>query len=322
MNLPAIMVSTLIGLLSTFAPARADDAYPSRPVTLIVPNSAGGGMDIVGRMLVQKLASALGQAVVVDNRPGGAENIGNNAAAKAPPDGYTLLLASNSITINPSLFKSLPYDASRDLQPIGRVTALALLIAASPSAPYKTLPELIAYAKAHPKELSYGSPGVGTPHHLGMELFKSTAGIDIQHIPYKGTAPSLTDILGGNIPLIMTTVAPSEAHLRSGKLRPLATLSRTRLSQFPDVPAVNETLPGFDVDIWHGVFVPAATPLPIVAKLTSILEGVVRDPELVAQFGRVGVLTSWAPPAELRETVTRERAKWATAIKNAGIQPD
>ncbi len=317
-----MLALAMAGLLGAFAPAQAQDAYPSRAVSLIVPNSAGGGMDTVGRMLAQKLGPALGQSVVIDNRPGGAENIGNNAAAKAPPDGYTLLLASNAITINPSLFKTLSYDASRDLQPIGKVTALALLIAASPSAPYKTLAELIAYAKAHPKELSYGSPGVGTPHHLGMELFKSAAGLDIQHIPYKGTAPSLTDILGGNIPMIMTTVAPSEAYLRSGQLRPLATMSRTRLSQFPDVPAVSETLPGFGVDIWHGVFVPAATPPAVAAKLTTVLEGVMRDPEFVAQLDRIGVLTSWAPPAELRETVIRERAQWATAIKNAGIAPE
>lgn len=316
------LVLAVAGLIGAYAPAQAQDTYPSRTVSLIVPNSAGGGMDTVGRILAQRLAPALGQSVIVDNRPGGAENVGNNAAAKAAPDGYTLLLASNAITINPSLFKSLPYDAVRDLQPIGKITALALLIAVNPSAPYKTLTELIAYAKAHPNELSYGSPGVGTPHHLAMELFKNAAGLDIQHIPYKGTAPSLTDILGGNIPMIMTTVAPSEAYLRSGQLRPVATMSRTRLAQFPDVPAVSETLPGFGVDIWHGVFVPAATPPAIAAKLTSVLEGVMRDPEMVAQLDRIGVLTAWAPPPDVRETVIKERAQWATAIKNAGIQPE
>jgi tripartite-type tricarboxylate transporter receptor subunit TctC len=213
MKIKQMVASVGILVLAALCVARADDTFPSRQISLIVPNAPGGGMDTVARLLGKKLSEALSQPIIVENRPGGAENIGINAGAKAAPDGYTLLLSSNSITINPSLFKHLNYDASKDLLPIGKVTSLPMLIVCSPSAPYKTLFEFIAYAKGNPGKLSYGSPGTGTPHHLAMELLKSAAGIDILHVPYKGTAPGLTDLLGDTIPLLVTTVAPVAAYL-------------------------------------------------------------------------------------------------------------
>lgn len=321
MKIKQMMASVGILVLAALCVARAEDTFPSRQISLIVPNAPGGGMDTVARLLAKKLSEALSKPIIVENRPGGAENIGINAGAKAAPDGYTLLLSSNSITINPSLFKHLNYDASKDLLPIGKVTSLPMLIVCSPSAPYKTLLEFIAYAKGNPGKLSYGSPGTGTPHHLAMELLKSAAGIDVLHVPYKGTAPGLTDLLGDTIPLLVTTIAPAAAYLQSGRLRILATLSPTRLDQFPDVPAVGETIPGFGVDVWHGVFAPTGTPPAIAAKLTKVLEGVVKDPDLSAQLTRIGVVPAWAPPSELHKTIEVEQAQWAVAIKKAGIEP-
>jgi tripartite-type tricarboxylate transporter receptor subunit TctC len=320
MQVGKITALAMVGLLSTFASAYAEDAYPSRPVSLVVPNAPGGGMDIVARILGKKLSAALGQSIVVENRPGAAENIGIRSVAQAAPDGYTLLLSSNTITINPSLFSHLDYDANKDLQPIGKVASLPLLIVCGSSAPYKTLSELIAYAKANPNKLSYGSPGVGTPHNLAMELLKSNADINIQHIPYRGAAPALNDLLGGTIPLMPTTIPSVKAYLQSGKLRAVATMHPTRLSEFPDVPAVSETIPGYGVDIWLAVFAPAATAQQIVGNLTSALEGVVRDSELATQFNRLGVLASWTAPAELRTEIGKEQAQWAAIIKKAGIQ--
>ncbi len=314
------VVSLLIALAALASPASAEDAYPSRPVSMVVPIAPGGGLDAVARFVGRTFQAALGQPVVIENRAGGSQNIGIRLAAKAAPDGYTLLYSSNTITINPALFTNLGYDVNSDLVPIGKAASLPLLIVGRAASPYKTLGELIAYAKANPNKLSYASPGTGTPHHLGMELLKSAAGIDIQHVPYKGAAPGLTDLLGGTVPLLVTTAAPVGAQLETGELRAFATLDATRLGDYPNVPAVSETLPGFEVGVWHGVFAPAATPQGIVAKLTRVLEGVVKDRALAAQLNKIGVLASWAPPAELRVTIKNEQAAWATAIKKAGIQ--
>jgi len=308
-----------LSLLAMGAPVGAND-YPTRPVTLVVPNAAGGGMDTVARILARRLSVELGQSVVVENRAGGSENVGIGSVTKAAPDGYTLLLASNSITINSALFKSLPYDVNKDLQPLGRVASLPLLVVVGIAMPYKSLGEMIAYAKANPNKLSYGSPGPGTPHHLAMELIKSSARIDIQHIPYKGTAPGMTDLLAGNIPVLMSTIATAEPHMKASKIRALATLEPVRVKQFPDLPAVSELLPAVGVGIWHGVFAPSGTPQAVSAKISAALETVLKDPELEAQLAKVGVIASWAPPAVVSAAIKSEQASWATAIKNAGIE--
>ncbi len=317
MKATAIIASFLVTLAG---PAAADESFPSRPLSLVVPIAPGGGLDAVARFVARKFSAALGQPIVVENRAGGSQNIGIRTVAKATGDGYTLLYSSNTITINPALFTNLGYDVNSDLAPIGKVASLPLFIVGRASAPYKTLPELIAFAKAHPEKLSYGSPGTGTPHHLGMELLKSAANVEITHVPYKGSAPGLIDLIGGNVPLLVTTAAPVRAQLASGELTAYATLDATRISEFPRVQAVSETLKDFEVGVWHGVFAPAGTPPAIAAKLTRVLEGVVKDRELAAQFGKIGVLASWAAPAELRATIKNEQAAWATAIKKAGIQ--
>jgi tripartite-type tricarboxylate transporter receptor subunit TctC len=313
-----LLVPALAAALAS--PAAADDAFPARPISLVVPIAAGGGLDAVARLTARKFSAALGQPIVIENRAGGSQNIGIRSVAKAAGDGYTLLYASNTITINPALFTNLGYDVNADLVPIGKVASLPLLIVGRAAAPYKTLPELIAFAKTNPDKLSYGSPGSGTPHHLGMELLKSAAGVDITHVPYKGSAPGLTDLLGGNLPLLVTTAAPVRAQLASGELRAYATLDATRLAEYPQVQAVSETLKDFEVGVWHGVFAPASTPPAIATKLTRVLEAVVKDQELASQLDKIGVLTAWAPPADLRTTIKSEQAAWATAIKKAGIQ--
>lgn len=320
MRINAVLASLLVGFLGSLGAASAEDAYPSHPIQLVVPNAPGGGMDIVARVLAPKFAAALKQPVVVENRPGAAENIGIRSVAKAAPDGYTLLFSANTITINPSLFAHLDYDVEKELQPVGRVASLPLIIISDPSAPFGTLPELIAYAKQNPGKLSYGSPGVGTPHNLAMELLKSDADIDIQHIAYRGAAPAMNDLLGGTIPLMATTIPPAKPHLLSGKLRALATMHSSRLNELPDVPTVSETLPGYSVDIWHAVMAPMGIPQSVQEKLTGALESVIKDPEFAKQLEPLGVIASWMPPAELRDLIRNEQMQWAATIKKAGIE--
>jgi tripartite-type tricarboxylate transporter receptor subunit TctC len=314
----ATAILAIAAIFICHVPAPAQD-YPSRSIHLTVPVAAGGGMDTLARLIAAKYGGALGVPIVVDNRPGGAENIGISQIARAEPDGYSLLLSSNSITINPSLYKDLAYDANKDLTPIGKVTVMPIVVATLAPAPNKTLSDLIAYAKANPRKLSYGTPGVGTPHHLGMELLKSEAGIELLHVPYRGTAPGLTDLLAGNIGLLISTITPIQSYLDSGQLHAIATFSPKRLAQYPAIPTASETFPGFNVEIWHGVFAPSMTPAIIRDKLTEKLSAVMKDEELIKQLNGVGILTSWEAPEELRAEIPKEQAQWASAIKQAGI---
>lgn len=302
--------------------AHADANFPSRPLTLVVTQAAGGGMDGAARMLGKKLSGVLGQPLVIENKPGAGENIGINTVAKAAPDGYTLLFCSNSITINPTLYKSLPYDAKKELKPVGKIASVPLLMVAAASEPYRDFAGLIAHAKANPGKLSYGSPGTGLAHHLAMELVKSAAGINIQHIPYKGAAPGLNDLLAGTIPILMASVPPVEPHIKAGKLRALAVTSKARLPQFADVPTIGEALPGIDVDAWMAIFVPADTPETIRDKLADALKATVNDQEVVAQLARMSMIASWLPPGDMTSAMAREEQRWAAAIKEAGIKPD
>ena len=321
MNIHSITLAILTSLaLST--PLQAQQAYPSKPVRLVVPVPPGGGMDGIARVAAKNMAASLGQAVVVENRPGGGENIGINFVAKSAPDGYTLLFSSNTIAMNPFLYKSLPYDAMKEFVSVGRVTTMPLLIVSHPSVPVRNIPELISYAKANPDKLSYGTPGSGTPHHLAMELFKSAAGVRIAHVAYKGTAPGLTDILGGHIPLLAATPAPIQQQVQKGQLRALGSMDRNRLPEFKNVAAISETLPGFEVGIWHGVFAPTGTPAAIVRRLSGILQSMVAQPQFKDQMSAMGVVPRWVPASEVTSLMKTERDKWADAIKKAGIQPE
>jgi len=319
------MLTTLSLLCAiTCAPfaAHGEANFPSRPLTLVVTQAAGGGMDGAARMLGKNLSAILGQPVVIENRGGAGENIGINAVAKAAPDGYTLLFCSNSITINPTLYKSLPYDAKKELRPIGKIASVPLLMVAAASEPYRDLTQLITHAKANPGKLSYGSPGTGLAHHLAMELVKSTAGINIQHVPYKGAAPGLNDLLAGTIPILVASVPPVEPHIRSGKLRALAISGKARLPQLSEVPTLSEALPGIEVEAWMAIFTPADTPEAVRAKLAEALKTALNDQEVVTQLSRMGMIASWLSPSDMMAAMAREEVHWAAAIKEAGIKPE
>jgi tripartite-type tricarboxylate transporter receptor subunit TctC len=315
----AILVSMAIGLMgATAAYAQAD--FPSRPVTLVVTQAAGGGMDTTARLIARKMSEVLGQSVVVENRPGGAESVAINSVAKSNPDGYTILICSNSITINPSLYKNLPYDAKKDLNPIGRVGSSPLVILTQVSEPYRTLADMAAYAKANPTKLSYGSPGTGTAHHMSMELIKSTTGASIQHIPYRGAAPGLNDLLAGVIPLYVSTVGAAEPHIKAGKVRGLVTIASARAAQLPDVPTLSEALPGVEIESWMGMFAPAGIPKAVETKLSNALKTVLEDREVAVQMERMGTVARFLPPDALKATMEKDEARWAAIIKEAGIK--
>lgn len=322
MNMKMLTTLSVCAMMSAPLAAHGEASFPSRSLTLVVTQAAGGGMDGAARMLGKKLSATLGQPVVIENRVGAAENIGINAVAKAAPDGYTLLFCSNSITINPTLYKSLPYDAKKELRPIGKIASVPLLMVAAASEPYGDLAQLIKYAKANPGKLSYGSPGTGLAHHLAMELVKSTAGVNIQHVPYKGAAPGLNDLLAGTIPILVASMPPVEPHIKAGKLRALAITGKARLPQFSEVPTVSEALPGIEVEAWMAIFAPAATPQAIQTKLADALKAALSDQEVVAQLSRMGMIASWLSPSDMAASMAREEVHWATAIKEAGINPE
>ncbi|QQX89547.1 tripartite tricarboxylate transporter substrate binding protein (plasmid) [Cupriavidus necator] len=302
--------------------AGAQDQFPSRPIKLVVPNVPGGGSDVIARAVAQRLAPLLGQAVVVENRSGGAENIGIDFVAKSAGDGYTLLYASNSLTIKPSLYKGLPYNVENDLQPLGNVITDRMYIVAGMNAPFKTLAELQKYAKEHPGKLAYGTPGTGTPHHLAMELYKSTAGLDIVHVPYRGTGPGVTDLIGGSIPLLISTSSPVVGYVKTGKVRPIAIFDDKRSSSYRDVPAISETSPGVKVVIWQGFFVPKGVPTADSAKLTEALKAVANDAGFIKQMNELNITATWTPPDTVRSMVKAEIAQWARVVKEAGIQAE
>jgi tripartite-type tricarboxylate transporter receptor subunit TctC len=315
-------VSVAIAITMGVASAHAQNEFPTRNVTLVVTQAAGGGMDGTARLLARKMSDVLGQTVIVENKPGGAENVAIGYVSKANPDGYTLLLCSNSITINPSLYKNLQYDAKKDLRPIGRVGSSPLVIVTQASEPYGNVAEMAAYAKANPTKLSYGSPGTGTSHHMSMELIKSKTGAPVQHIPYRGAAPGMNDLLAGVIPIYVSSASAAEPHMKAGKVRGLLVISKARLAQFDQIPTLSEALPGTEIESWMGMFAPAGIPKPVEDKLASALKTVLADPEVAAQMERGGTVPRWLPPDDLAATIVRDEERWATVIRDAGIKTD
>jgi len=312
------IVFTLMGMAS----AQTQTEFPTRTVTLVVTQAPGGGMDTTARLLARKMTDALGQSVIVENRPGGAENVAIGYVSKANPDGYTILLCSNSVTINPGLYKNLLYDAKKDLRPIGRVGTSPLVIVTQASEPYGTVAEMAAYAKANPTKLSYGSPGTGTTHHMSMELIKSKTGAPIQHIPYRGAAPGMNDLLAGVIPIYVSSTSAAEPHMASGKVRGIVTISKTRLAQFNQIPTLSEALPGVEIESWMGMFAPAGIPKPVEEKLANALKTVLNDPDVAALMERGGTIPRWLSPDELAATMIRDEERWAGVIRDAGIKAE
>jgi tripartite-type tricarboxylate transporter receptor subunit TctC len=298
-------------------------AYPNRPIKIVVPYAAGGAVDIVARIVGQVLAEQLKQPVIVDNRPGASANIGMEAVAKAPPDGYTLLMASNGLTTNMSLFPDLAFDGRRDFAPIARIGYAPLVIVVPASSPAKSLKDLIAMAKAKPGELAYGTAGNGSSGHLAGESLKSLAGIDVLHVPYKGGAPAVTDLLGERLSFMPINPLEVISFIQAGRLRVLAVGSDKRVPLLPDAPTVAEAgVPGFEATVWWGLVAPARTPMEIVMKLNLETNKALHDPTIIKKLADLGVATTPGSPDEFAQFIAKQTELWSTVIKKAGIRPD
>jgi tripartite-type tricarboxylate transporter receptor subunit TctC len=300
----------------------AADSYPSRPLRWIVPFPAGGSTDLIARLLGEWLAARLGQPVIIENKPGAGTNIGVQAAVNAAPDGYTLLFAVATNAINPSLYKSLPFDFQRDIAPVAGLAELPLVMDVTPSLPVKTVPEFIAYAKANPGKINFASFGARTISHLAIELFKTSASVDVVHVPYQGGAPMLTDLLSGRVQAGIDALPNSLPHIKSGGVRAVALLSAKRTPALPDVPTVGETIAGFEVTPWSALGVPSGTPNAIVERLNREINAGLADPGILAHMAEVGAVPLLYSPAEMRALIARDAAKWANVVQRAGIQPE
>jgi tripartite-type tricarboxylate transporter receptor subunit TctC len=303
--------------------AFAQAGYPSKPVRMVVPSSAGGGTDIVARIVAPELSKRLGQQVVIDNRPGAGTMIGIEVAAKSPPDGYTLLMGLSTLAINSALYKKVPYDPVRDFAPITQAVSSASIIVVHPSVPVKTVKELIAFARARQGQLNYASAGTGTYPHMTMELFLSMAKLKMVHIPYKGTAPAMIDMLAGQVATMAATVLTGMPHIRSGRLRPLGITSSARSSVASEIPTIAEAgLPGYESVQWYGVLAPARTPKDMITRLHGEITRVLQQPEIKQRLAADGADTVGSSPDEFTRYIQSELTKWAKVAREAGIQPE
>lgn len=317
---------TLLGgasLLVLAAPLQAQ-AYPSRPIRYVVPFAAGAGvLDIMARIVSQHLGASLGQQVVVDNRPGAGGNVGAEIVAKAAPDGYTMMMGNTALVVSPYLFAKLPFDPLTDFMPVTQVNSAPLLLVVHPSVPVKSVAELVAYAKARPGQLNYGSGGIGTTPFLATELFKSLAGIDVVHVPYKGGAPALADLVGGQLSFMIENVPGTLPFVKDGKLRALAITSRQRLALVPEVPTMIEAgVANYEMIGWNGIFLPKGTPVEIITRLNADLVKVLRTAEMKEQLGKLGAEPVGGTPAEFGAFVKAESVRWGKIIKDLGIKPE
>jgi tripartite-type tricarboxylate transporter receptor subunit TctC len=322
-----ILAGTLAGVLpwaAHAAPAADAATYPSRPIRLVLPFPPGGGTDSLARIMAPKLGELLGQPIVVDNRAGASGNIATDMVAKAEPDGYTVLMGFNTaLTMNPSLYKRLPFDVQRDFKPITLLASAQYVLVVHPSLPVHSVAELVALAKARPGQLNYSSSGPGSPLHLAAELFKARTGVDIAHIPYKGGGPATIGLLGGQAQLMFGSVSAVMPHVRDGKLRALAVTGLQRSPVAPDLPTLAESgLPGFDVTSWYGLLVPRNTPDAIVAKLAAAAQKVVQTPEVRETMAKQGLELTIDTPQQFAELIKTETATWAELIHRMNIQPD
>lgn len=319
-----LLYSVPLAVLAPPSSVAVAQAWPSRPIRFVVPFAAGAGvLDIMARLVGQHLGTSLGQQVVVDNRPGAGGNVGAEIAAKAAPDGYTILMGNTALVVSPYLYARLPFDPLGDLVPVTQVNSAPLLLVVHPSLPVKSVAELVAYAKAQPGKLNYGSGGVGTTPFLATELFKSLAGIDVVHVPYKGGAPALADLVAGQLSFMIENVPGTLPFVKDGKLRALAITSRQRLALVPDVPTMIEGgVPGYEMIGWNGIFVPKGTPAEVVTRLGADLARILRTAEVKEQMARLGAVPVGSTPAEFAAFVQAESQRWGKIIKDLGIKPE
>ena len=314
-----LVLALLTGAASTMAPAQP--TWPTRPIKLVVPYPAGGNADATARLLATQLGERLGQQVVVDNRPGGGGVIGATAVAKAAPDGYTLLLDATSFTVNPSLVPKLPYDAAKDFAPISQITRVPMLLVVPANSPLRSMADLVRTARAAPGKLSYASAGNGGAQHLAGELYKQGAKLSMTHIPYRGGAPALTDLAGGQVDLMFSATSASGPFVESGKLRALAITSASRVPDWAQVPTVAVSgVPGFEVYEWNGLFAPAGTPPAVLQRLETETRTALATPESRQRLTELGVQPVGSSSAEFRDFVQRETTRWAGVIRSAGIR--
>jgi tripartite-type tricarboxylate transporter receptor subunit TctC len=315
-------VVALLALAAISAQSVLAQSYPNRAIKLVVPSSPGGGTDIVGRIVAQKLSEQLGQQVVVENRAGAGTIIGNEAVAKSAPDGYTLLMGLSTLAINPSMYAKLPYDALRDFAPISQAVTVPNILTLHPSVPAKTVKDLIALAKAKPGSITFGSAGLGTNPHLSGELFKSLAKIDMVHVPFKGSGQSVISLLAGEIAANFPSVPTAIPYIKAGRLRGLGVTTAKRTQALPDVPSIAEAgLPGYEATQWFGVLAPAGTPRAIIDRLHQELSRAVRSPDVKERLTSEGAEIVGGTPEEFAAYIKSETDKWTKVIKSAGIKP-
>jgi tripartite-type tricarboxylate transporter receptor subunit TctC len=295
--------------------------YPAKPIRIIIGQAPGGATDIIARALAQKLTDALGQSVVIDNRAGAAGTIATALAAHAPPDGYTALIVSSTYTINPSIYRKLPFDPQRDLVPVSLIASSPFILLVHPSLPVKTARELIALAKTRP--LTFGSGGIGSSGHLAAEYFNELAGIRPTHVPYKGAGPALIDALGGQVNMLMASIVSGMPYAKSGRLRALGITTLTRSATLPDLPTIAESaLPGYDFSSWYGLMVPRATPRPVIARLNAETARALKSPDLQQRLANEGCDAVGGPPEEFAAYIKTEMVRWAKVAKASGMQAE
>jgi tripartite-type tricarboxylate transporter receptor subunit TctC len=295
--------------------------YPNRPVKIVVPYAVGGSADVYGRYLAAKLSDTLGQPFVIENRPGGGAVIGTDAVAKSAPDGYTLLVMSNTHTVNETLIPKKPYDLMRDLAPVTGINSQDLLLVANPKVPAANLREFLAYAKKNPGKLNYASSGPGTPYHMAGELFKYMAGVDIVHIPHKGSDQARTAVLGGQVDIMFDAISTIVAQVHAGKLKALGTSGKTRSPVTPDIPTIAEGgVPGYEATIWLGLMAPAGTPKPIVEQLSSAVNKVINSPEVKGNWAKQGAVPMGMTPEQFDKFIRADIQKWAKLVKETGMK--
>jgi tripartite-type tricarboxylate transporter receptor subunit TctC len=315
--IPRILLAVLAAIVPALAVAQA---WPSKPVKIVVPFAAGGTTDVVARLLAQRLGEAWGQSVIVEDRAGAGGNIGADAVAKSPADGYTLLMTSGSIvTANPYMYKAMPFDPARDLAAITNVATGPQVIVVYPGLPVKDLRELVAYAKANPRKLNVGSAGVGTQTHLAFENFAHSAGIDVTHVPYKGESAALTDLMGGQIQMVTPNMGAAISFIRDGKVRALAVTSRERNAQLPDVPAASEIMPGFENAGWFGLMAPAGTPYEVVERVYRDSAKILLSDDFRQKLAQQGMVPVANTPSEFAAAIREERTRWARVIRERGL---
>jgi tripartite-type tricarboxylate transporter receptor subunit TctC len=296
-------------------------AYPARPVRLIVATAAGGGNDITARLMGQALSGRLGQPFVIENRPGAGGNLGTETVVRAPADGYTLLLVSSGNATNAALYDKLTFDFMRDLAPVAGIMRVPEIMALNPSVPAKTVSEFIAYSKAHPGKVNMGSGGIGSPAHLAGEMFKMMSGAEMVHVPYRGMALALQDLLAGQVQIVFGSIPSMIGYVKAGTLCALGVTTATRSEMLHNVPTVGESVPGYDTNQWYGIGAPSKTPIEIVDKLNKEINATLADPQIRARLADLGGTVFPSSPDEFRQFIAAETEKWARVIKFAGIKP-